>query len=211
MKSLLAVVIAVLFIQNIHAQLGPLELMAGDKYLHYQHSLEQPVKPDSPWGWQHIVTLIKSFRTKTEKGTIPDELMNQGYLTFRLHPLLSLKGGLFYTNATGYRPSFSVQTTLHRKNWLVVFAPRVDIEKMGAYELMALVEYMPTIAGNTKLYSRIQAMSNIDREKHNRSYQQFRIGLEKKGYQFGAGLTLDEYGTGGAVHFNSGIFIRRMF
>lgn len=185
--------------------------MAGNKYLHYQHSLGQSLKPGSRFGWQHIATLLKRHNTKAGKGDLPDELMNQGYLTVRLHPLLSLKGGLFYTNAGGYQPSMGIQFFFHNKNCVVVVAPRAGFEKKGAYELFTMMEYTPPVSKSLKLYIRLQAMSNASRESHNRSYQLVRVGVDMKGFQAGGGLTLDEYGTSGKVHSNAGLFVRRSF
>lgn len=210
MKRLFFFIHAIVIFQNVKAQLGPIELMAGNKYIHYQHSIGQPLKTGSRFGWQHIATLIKRYNVNAERGGMPDELMNQGYLTFRLHPLLSIKSGLFYTNAGGYQPTAGLQFSWHSKDWVVVAAPRIDMIKNGAYELFTMVEYSPSIRKSLKLYTRLQAMSNISKESHNRSYQLLRIGLEIKGFQLGGGLTLDEYGTSGKVHHNSGVFVLRL-
>lgn len=210
MKQLFSFIVVMTILQNAKAQLGPIDLMAGDKYVHYQHSLGQPLKPDSRFGWQHIATLIKHYNANAEKGGMPDELMNQVYLTYRFHSLLSLKGGLFYTNVGGYQPTIGIQFFWHNKDWVVIAAPRVDVIKNGAYELFTMAEFSPSIGRGIKLYTRLQAMSNVSNAGHNRSYQLFRAGVELKGFQLGGGITLDEYGTSGKVHYNSGVFLRRM-
>lgn len=211
MKQLLVLIISIfLILEKSNAQVGPIELMGGDHYLHYQHSLGQQLKAESKFGWQHIATLIKQYNTNTEKGGMPDELMNQAYLTFRLHSLLSLKGGLFYTNVGGYQPTIGIQFFLHRGDWVIVAAPRADLVKNRSYELFTMVEFSPTLTKNVKLYTRLQAMSNVSKEGHNRSYQLARVGVDLKGFQIGAGVTLDEYGTNRKVHVNSGVFVRKM-
>lgn len=210
MKRLFFLINAVIVFKNAKAQLGPLELMAGGKYVHYQHSIGQPLKPDARFGWQHIATFIKRYNVNAERGGMPDELMNQAYVTFSLHRLLTLKSGLFYTNAGGYQPTAGLQFLWHNKDWTVIAAPRIDIVKNGAYELFAMAEFSPSIGKKLKLYARVQAMSNASKKSHNRSYQLLRVGLEVKGFQIGGGLTLDEYGTSGKVHRNSGVFVRRM-
>lgn len=210
MKSIFFVFIFFL-LQNLQAQTGSVELMAGDKYLHYQHSISQSMKPGSKWGWQHIATFIKRFRTDPEKGGMPDELMNQGYLTFRVHTLLSVKAGLFYTNAGGYQPTAGLQFFRRKKDITAIINPRLDIRKNGSFELFTMLEFTPSLTRRTRLYTRMQAMTNITRGSHTRSYQMLRVGLTVKGFQVGGGLTLDEYGTTGKVHFNSGLFIRRIF
>ncbi|HZH65346.1 MAG TPA: hypothetical protein VEY10_10685 [Flavisolibacter sp.] len=211
MKQLFFTICTIIFLQSVKAQLGPVELMTGHNYFHYQHSFAQPLKPDSRLGWQHIATLIKRFNAYPEKGELPDELMNQSYLTFRFHQLLTAKGGLFYTNVGGYQPTIGLQFFWHNKHWVAIASPRIDIIKNGSYELFTSVEFSTSIGKDIELYSRLQAMSNISKESHNRSYQLVRVGVEIKGFQLGGGLTLDEYGTSGKVHYNTGLFLRRMF
>lgn len=210
MKQLFFVFISVFILQNTWAQLGSIEVMGGNRYFQYQHSLSQYMKAESRFGWQHIATLVKRYNANTETVKMPDELMNQAYLTFRLHPYLLLKGGLFYTNAGGYQPALGMQFTIRKKDWAVVMAPRIDINKNGSYELFTLVEFSPSITSKTKLYTRLQAMSNFSSANHNRSYQQARIGVETRSFQLGGGITFDQYGTTGKQHCNSGIFIRRL-
>ena len=139
-----------------------------------------------------------------------DELMNQAYLTFRIHQMFSLKGGLFYTNVGGYQPAVALQFFHRHKDWILVAAPRVDLVKNGAYELFLMAEFSPSITKKIKLYTRLQAMSNVSKEGHNRSYQLARIGLDIKNFQVGGGVTLDEYGEEGKLHVNTGVFVRRM-
>jgi hypothetical protein len=210
MKQLLFLFAVTSFIQNAQSQLGPIELMAGDKYLHYQHSLSQPLKAESRFGWQHIATLIKRYEPNEGKNAMPDELMNQAYVTFRIHSLLTMKSGLFYTNAGGYTPTAGLQFFLHKKDWVVILAPRVDLNRDPTYELFTMVEFNPSIRLGVKLYARLQAMSNFGRQSHNRSYQLLRVGVDLAGFQFGGGVSLDEYGTSRKVHHNTGFFVRRM-
>lgn len=210
MKQLFSLLATLVFIQNTSAQLGPIECMTGNHYLHYQHSLGQKIKPGSKLGWQHIATLIKPYKTDIEKGGIPDEIMNQVYLTYQVHHLFSFKGGLFYTNFGGYLPTFSLQFFMRKKNWTTIVAPRMDFARKNNYEVFALVEFTPSLSQDIKLYTRLQGMSNFNKETHNRSYQQLRVGLTVKDYEVGAGLTLDEYGTLRRLHYNTGVFVRKM-
>lgn len=196
--------------RNLSAQLGPAELMIGNKYIHYQHSLGQSFNQKSIFGWQHIATLIKRYNTNIEKKGFPDELMNQAYITASFNASFSLKGGLFYTNTGGFQPSVGFQFFKHNKDWTVILSPRADIGKTASYELFALTEFTPSVSDKVRLYFRIQAMSNVGSKFHNRSYQQFRMGLNVREFQIGGGITFDEYGTSDLVHYNAGLFIRKM-
>ena len=194
---------------RVVAQKGAVELMGGDNYIHYQHSLAQSFKAGSKLGWQHIATLIKRYHTSLDKTQPADELMNQAYVTAAINSFFSVKSGLFYTNAGGFTPSVALQFMVRKKQWALVVSPRTDIKKNASYELFAVTEYMPALSENAKLYFRLQAMSSVNKQHHNRSYQLLGIGLAIKELQFGTGLTLDEYGTKDRVHNNMGIFIRK--
>jgi hypothetical protein len=198
-----------IWVLNTEAQKGPGEVMLGSDYLHYQHSLAQSFNATSRFGWQHIATFIDRYKTNNEKGGFPDELMNQAYVTFRLSKIFSIKGGLFYTNKTGFKPSAGAQLFITKKNWTFLLSPRVDVVKKGSYELFSLLEFSPSLSGELNLYLRLQAMSNAAK-KHNRSYQLLRIGLQHKRLQYGVALNFDEYGQDGTVYVNSGVFIRRI-
>lgn len=195
---------------HVSAQAGPAELMAGNKYIHYQHSISQSFNSGAVFGWQHIATLIKRYNTNVEKKGFPDELMNQAYITATISQSISLKGGLFYSNAGGFKPSVGLQFFRHKKDWVVILSPRADIGKLAAYELFVLTEFTPAVSQKMRLYFRVQAMSNVGSKQHNRSYQQVRIGFDTGGFQIGGGVTLDEYGTSDAMHYNAGVFIRKM-
>lgn len=197
--------------QLVKAQSGNLDLMAGHEYLHYQHSVVYVFKNNSGVGWQHLAALIKRYEADEKYPTLKDELMNQVYLTARLSNSFTIKGGLFYTNVGGFKPSVSVQYSIVKSNWLMIVSPRADVVKNGAFEMFLAAEYKPAISSNLRLYTRLQAMTSITRIQHNRSYQLIRLGVEFKKLQFGAGLTLDEYGKKKNAHYNSGLFVRKMF
>jgi hypothetical protein len=78
--------------------------------------------------------------------------MNQSYLTFCFHQLLTAKGGLFYTNVGGYRPTIGLQFFCHNKHWAATASPRIDIIKNGSYELFTMVEFSHSIGKDIKLY-----------------------------------------------------------
>jgi hypothetical protein len=196
---------------TIQAQSGTADIMAGHEYLHYQHSLAYEFNKNSGLGWQHLATLIKRYQQDKKSPTLKDEIMNQVYLTARISQSILIKGGLFYTNATGYKPSIGIQYAIRKSNWMMVVSPRVDLVKKGAFEMFLATEFRPSLSGNIRLYSRVQAMSSVSLKQHNRSYQLIRIGIEMKSMQLGAGLVFDEYGRNRSVQCNSGIFVRKVF
>jgi hypothetical protein len=211
MKQVLIIIAFLLMLDKLGAQSGNIDLMAGHEYLHYQHSIASNFRKQSESGWQHIAALIKRYERDDKNLILKDELMNQVYFTERLSRSITLKAGLFYTNAGGYKPSVSVQYLLKKNNWLIILAPRADLVKNGALEMFLAAEFKPAISEKLRIYSRFQAMSSITLKQHNRSYQLIRLGIETKEFQFGAGLTLDEYGKHKTMRYNTGCFIRKNF
>lgn len=211
MKQVIILTSLLLTLQASTAQSGNADIMTGHEYLHYQHSLSYHFTKGSGLGWQHIAALVKRYERDEKNPLFKDELMNQVYLTARLSNSFTLKGGLFYTNAGGYKPSVSIQYMARKENWLVIISSRADLVKNGAFEMFLASEFKPAISEKLRLYSRFQAMTSITTRQHNRSYQFFRLGVETKALQFGIGLTVDEYGKNKTVQYNSGIFIRKNF
>lgn len=193
----------------VDAQAQPAEIMTGNKYLLYQHAISKQIAPDSKWGVMHIVSSIVRYRSKTESTALPDELMNQAYIKYRVHKKFSVIGGMFYSTAVKFKPSIGVQYTYPGKDLFITLQPRVDITKNVNYELFGLVEYRRKLNNSIAMYSRLQFMTNHGREFHNRSYQQFRLGVEYRLVQTGIGLQLDEYGPNATRYTNIGIFVKK--
>lgn len=183
------------------------EGVAGHNYIFYQHNVNGSL--GSGFGVKHIVNLTIRYNTDPEKGNKPNEIMNQGYLSWRASKIFTLLAGVFYSLPTDYRPAAAIQYAVKKGNWLLVLMPRADLVKNGAFDLFGLLEYKASITPELNLYTRLQAMSNMKLSHHNRSYQQFRLGIDRRHTQFGFAMHLDEYKHEGEVHINVGIFFRK--
>lgn len=186
-----------------------MEVMPGNTYLLYQHSITKRLDEKSRFSVRHLTNVLGRYNSDANKGGMTHELMNQAYVGFHLSRFLSFHAGGFYTKATDLRPSAAIQLTLSYKDLLVVIVPRFDIIQHGAFDVFTLLEYKPKLTEKVKLYSRIQTMSNFGPLYHNRSYQQFRLGVDTRSAQFGIGLNLDEYGRMIKMYSNWGVFIKK--
>ena len=186
-----------------------IEGLAGNNYLFYQHLIAKKFSAESPLGIMHIANVSSFYRSDKNKEQKAAEVMNQAYITAKLNQSFTLLTGIFYSNATGIRLAAGIQYAVPFKNGLWVTVPRVDVMRRGSVEMMSMLELNPPLNDHTKLYFRIQAMSNYGPYQHNRSYQRLRIGITIKGTQVGAGINLDEYGRESKVHMNTGIFLRK--
>jgi hypothetical protein len=200
-----------LYTSAAFAQSGNVELMPGNRYLHQLHSVEFPLSGSGKFSWQQIGTIIKYYDQDSEKKLKKDELMNQNYLVYKVSDKVALKAGLFYTNVGGYNSSIAMQFRWKWKNTLLLLSPRANLSRVQAYELFSLVEYKTGADKKFPVILRYQGMSSVGVKGHNRSYQAFRLGMQVKKNQVGAGITLDEFGKEARVYSNFGLYFRRVW
>ena len=204
----------ILFLQvcnHLSAQVYTAEVMPGNRYLFYQHLFHQKFKENGKTGIVHIANISNWYEHDPGKGGMSNEIMNQAYISMQAGRSITFMGGIFYTNVTGIRPAIAVQFAHRFKNGLLVLVPRADVINSGSVELMGMIEYEPQLTKKTKLYSRLQFMTNTGPYHHNRSYQRARIGINVKKFQVGVGVNVNEYGYPGKLKINTGIFLRRLF
>jgi hypothetical protein len=180
----------------------PVEVMAGSKYYWYQHSVARQFSPQSKVGFFHVSSLHMFY----EKHQV-DEIMSQSYLTYSVSHGIALAAGSFYATGAGFSPSLALQLVKKTDDLLILLVPRVDLKRNRSYEAMAMMEYRPMFTEKIGFYSRIQLMSNFAAH-HNRSYQNFRIGISIRNIQAGFALNLDEYGKETKTLHNFGLFVR---
>ncbi len=193
------------------AQTGNVELMPGNRYLHQMHSVEFPLSSSGKFSWQQLGTIIKYYDQGSGKKLKKDELMNQSYLVYKLSDKVALKSGLFFTNVGGYHTSVAMQFKWKFKHAVVLLSPRANLSRVQAYELFSLMEYKIGADKKWPVVVRYQGMSSVGVKGHNRSYQAFRIGMQVKKNQLGAGITLDEFGKENRVYSNFGLYFRRIW
>lgn len=205
------VLLLVLFSGAAVAQTGNVELMPGNRYFHQMHSVEFPLTGSGKFSWQQLGTIIKYYDKGSGKNLPKDELMNQSYLVYHLSEKLAVKSGLFYTNVGGYHTSVALQFKWKLKQGILLLSPRANLSQVQAYELFSLLEYKNGADKKLPIVLRYQGMSSVGLKGHNRSYQVFRIGIQVKKNQLGAGITLDEFGKENKVYSNFGLYFRRVW
>ncbi len=78
-------------------------------------------------------------------------------------------------------------------------------------DLNLIVQYMPKISKRARLYISLEHLTNVSKEGHNFSLQRARLGLDVKGYQFGAATDFKETGNKGELDYNVGGFVSKSF
>lgn len=200
-NTLLWVLASLLIASIASAQTVPIEVMFGDKNYLYQHSFSKKIA-ESNFGFFHTSSLYAYYK---QDGT--PETMSQSYITYGLSTNIKLALGTFYASKPGFKPAAAIQLIKKTNNLFVMLVPRVDLCKNATGELMMLVEYRPPISKQINFYSKVQMMSNYG-PRHNRSYQNFRAGLDIARTQFGLALNVDEFGNETITSRNWGVFLR---
>lgn len=205
-QGVLSLCFAMAFLASTYAQTIPVEAMLGNQNYFYQHTFARPWAAQSRWGLFHTASL---YAFHYQEGR--NEIMNQSYLTYGISPFAKVALGSFYASAPGFSPSASVQLFFRRKHFSFALSPRADIRIKGSFDAMLLVDYRPPINERFWMVYRFQTMSNWGGKGHNRSYQNFRLGIGHRQAQAGLAFNMDEYGPDINTYYNLGVFIRYDF
>lgn len=185
------------------AQPIPVELTLGHDYATTNLVVSRPFTPTSPIGFFHLSTLQFGYDSDAET-----DMAIQNLLFLELPRDVRITGGAFHTQR-GFSPTAGVQYIKASRDLFVLIAPRVNIESDPSYSIFSIVRYRPQLTPGTRLYVAGQLLNAFSPDRHIRSYQWLRLGLEMKGTQFGLAINLDQEGPARAFDSNLGVFVRR--
>lgn len=205
MKYLMVTFILLTALRTVCAQSTLAEPMIGEENYYYQHSLSRGIG-SSRFGFFHTSSLHAFYESDDL-----NELMSQSYVTYALTGFVKLAVGTFYASKPGISPAAALQFGYTKRNFRAAWVPRMDLQKNGSVEMMMLLEYIPPIGKRVHFYSRAQLMTNYGPFHHNRSYQNFRAGLQVKQTVLGIALNIDERGSDITTLHNWGMFLRYQF
>jgi len=179
--------------------------MAGDAYASINLVLTKPVAPGSRWGVFHQSTLVAGY----DEDEVEDDVAMQSLLTFAPGGGFRLTAGTFYGSVPGVSPTVGMQYLRPGARWFVLVSPRVNVERDPSYSVFSILRYTHGTAPKTRLFLSLQALNTFDADRHIKSYQWMRVGLDMRGTQFGLGVNLDEAGPKPQVEARVGLFVRR--
>jgi len=185
------------------AQPVAVELMVGRNLYWYQHTLARKIGNSEKAGFFHVSSMHAFFGDNRNS-----EIMSQSYFTYVIMPGVTGTLGTHYSSGPGWAPSIAIQLYKRSGDFTLMLVPRADILKRHTFDAMTLIEFTPRLFGELRLYTRMQAMSNFSENQHNRSYQNFRIGINVRKVQVGAAINIDEYGSETKTHHNTGFFLK---
>ena len=96
------------------------------------------------------------------------------------------------------------------KTFMVYALPSIHINDELLYSWFSILRYTPKLKADWKLYSSLELFSAFGQVGHLSSVQRLRLGIDKKGYQFGLAVNLNE-SRFSDVDINPGVFMRKQF
>ena len=202
MKIILPLLTLFCITNLVEAQYMGAEVMVGNKNYWYQHALYLPIHK-SRFSISHSSSMHLMYQEKDK-----NEVMSQSYVTYPLTSFLRAAVGTFYATKPGISPALALQFGLSQKHVKLLVVPRIDLKNNGSVEVMTLLEYTLPINDQFNFYSKVQAMTNYGPYNHNRSYQNFRLGLRTQKTTFGLALNVDERGSEKETLHSWGVFLR---
>ncbi len=185
------------------AQPIPVEVMAGTRYASSSIVLSRSFAPGSRLGFFHLGTTSLDY--ESGKG----EVTTQDLLYFEPVRGLRIAGGAFYGSVPGFKPTAGLQLVRAGKSWFVLLSPRANLERDPAYSIFSILQLKPPIGARINGFALLQALSVLNSDGHDFSYQWMRLGLDLEGRQFGLAINLEESRTGPAFKISAGVFVRR--
>jgi len=184
-------------------QAQSLELMAGDKQVFADVQWLKPLDQQFRW------SVFSRTRATLDYDNRPN-VFTGAYLNYTTKAGLgaSLVGKI--GNSGG-----GVDAGLHffknRKNWMLFGLASVGLKKAPEYSWFSIFRFTPPLFSDWKLYSSLELYSLFNNSGHIYGVQRVRVGLDKKGWQFGLGGELSEAGNEFQTSSNTGLFFRKSF
>ena len=175
----------------------------GNPLRQLQHRAQPVLFPGVAFRLLHLGT------TNLDYGSGEAEVTTQDLLFYEPVRGLRIAGGAFYSSAPGFKPTAGLQYVRAGKAWFVLLSPRTDLERNPTYSVFSILQLKPPLGAKAKGFALVQALSVLNSEGHDFSYQWMRLGLDLEGRQFGLAINFEESRTGPAFEISAGVFVRR--
>lgn len=155
------------------------------------------------------ISLFSRARATAEYDRQASDLFTGAYLNFSTRSGLGVTLlGRIATHTSG------VDAGLHyfrsKRNWMLYALPSINLGDELIYSWFSILRYTPELSEEWKLFSSLELFSAFAQMGHLNSVQRFRVGLDKKGYQFGLAINLNQ-SRFSETDVNPGAFFRKQF
>ena len=201
MRIILAILISIIYWSTASAQ--SFEVVLGTERVFIDAQFLKAIDSEKRWSF------LSRTRATIEYDDEANSLFTGGYLIY------ASKSGLGATVLGRIVPSgFDVDAGISffkvTGPWLIYALPSINIDRELYYSWFSILRYQPELKNDWKLYSSLELFTAFVQIGHLNSVQRIRLGVDKKGYQFGIGVNLEER-RGADTDVNPGLFFRKVF
>lgn len=155
------------------------------------------------------ISLFSRARTTAEYNVQKTDLFTGAYLNY------TTKSGLGGTvlgriSSTNSGVDIGVHYFKVTKSFMIYALPSININDELLYSWFFILRFTPKLKNDWKLYTSLELFSAFGQIGHLSSVQRIRLGLDRKGYQFGLAVNLNE-SRFSETDVNPGVFIRKKF
>jgi hypothetical protein len=182
------------------------EVHGGNNKLLFQTIIIKPIDPEQRFDFFNISTFDYHW---TPEEKFLNEGIIQSYVAYNFIKGVGIGVGATYNSFAGLSPNIVGQVVNAGRQHLVVFFAAAHLQEKPQYQGFLQLQYRPSISEDVRLFSQLMVLTNwVQFESHSRSFQQLRIGLEYKTFQFGVGTDINQYGPTPESKLTIGLFIR---
>jgi len=193
-------------------QVTQLEVMSGLQKTDFTSLSIRPLNSSAQYA---LGTLAFFQKYHESENTIFDEAGVQPTIYWKLSKSLSIGPGIYYNSIAGFSERISLLYAHHSAQFVLIAIPTIaHAEKTGTIdgEMFVQMQFTQTLRKDWNLVVLTQLLTSWSKfSVHNRSFQQVRVGLEKKSTQFGLALDHDQYGKAPLRRTSVGVFVRKIF
>jgi uncharacterized membrane protein YcgQ (UPF0703/DUF1980 family) len=215
MKQIFSILTLAFASQTLQAQIIYGEVFGGHKKAQHEILISKPIDSLGIVSFFNLTYLTVYYK---DRSTVDPFIYSVA--TFNFNQYVGIATGGYMTNQ-GFVPIAAISLQYFNEKgdlYLNVF-PTIELTSKPNYEMFGLLVYNPMLTKKLKLFSQLTFSTNFNFKQHNFSFQQIRLGLDYRGFQFGLGCDTqiptfrnpvnNELET--TFNPNAGIFLRKTF
>ncbi|GEM_PF-927994 len=156
-------------------------------------------------------SLFSRARATTEYDEQTTDLFIGAYLNYTTK---SGFGGTVLGRISSFNSGVDVGGHYFKANdrFMIYALPSINLGSELLYSWFSILRFTPKLKGDWKLYTSLELFSAFVQTGHTSSVQRIRVGVDKRGYQFGLAVNFASRGKQFELtDTNSGVFLRKQF
>ena len=195
-----------------YSQITQLELATGIDKTDFTSISFRPLDQNSTFTINTLAFFQKFHRSEEIRY---DETGVQTTLYWNADNAISIGPSLYYNSVTGFTERLSVLYAIRSTHFILNAIPTIShAEETGFIngELFLQLQLTHPVKQDFNLLFSVQMFSHWEQFNiHTRSFQQIRMGLDKRATQYGLAIDYDQFGEAPTTIAMMGVFIRKIF